>query len=160
MIAPRGIREEDDRSGLDRDRDGERAHGPEPALGRAHDGSVRSTTTTAPAMNVTLAMTSFIPRCSRRTAGMIPIAAPREDVPGEVGPADRPQLGVQPQRRDPDGDVLAHHRHRLRVTLSWGTKARIDERGGSIAQMPSSTAVAPPKRKSRSPTNGLPNTAA
>ena len=47
-------------------------------------GSVSETTAIAPAMNVALARISSMPMCSRRTAGMIPTAAPPKTLHASV----------------------------------------------------------------------------
>ena len=145
----RGARvgEEDDRGRLDRDRDDERRAPLRTGAARCERaGASAATTTIAPAMNVALAMISFIPRCSRRTAGMIPIAAPAKTFQLRLA---QPIVRSRVFNRSEAIPTATFSR----ITAigsdsrsSSGTKPRMTVAAVSSTQMPISTAVAPPKR--------------
>ena len=59
---------------------------------------------------------------------MMPDRRAREEVPGEVDPADRAQAVVAPERRDAVDDVLAHRRGGLRAALELGHDAEDHDR--------------------------------
>ena len=78
---------------------------------------------------------------------MIPIAAPAKTFQLRLAqPIVRSRVFSRSEAM-PDGDVLAHHRDRLRFALELGHEAEDDRsRRPAARRCRSSTAVAPPKR--------------
>ena len=83
-----------------------------------------------------------------------------EHAPREGHPADPAQQPVPPQRRDAVGHVLAHERSPAPARAELRHEPRIRAPPRRARRCRPARPSAPPNRKSTSPTNGLPNTAA
>ena len=130
--------------------------------GSARGGRVSENDGDVAAMKVALARSSSMPMCSRRTAGMIPTAAPPKEAPCEGHPADLTEAVVRPERRNPPRPYGGVRGFRVqaacpaRMARSRGSRAR----GGRARRTIRTAEARPPKRKRSRPMKAVPNRAA